>query len=64
VQRVRRRFELEKAPGPCALCGSQDVVVVESRALRRGLDRVNPTFHASPHRYDFCRACGARRGDG
>jgi hypothetical protein len=60
VQPQRRRLELGKAEAPCGLCGSEDVVVIESQALRRGLDRLNPVWHRATRRYELCRACGAK----
>jgi hypothetical protein len=61
----RQRTATVRAPSssPCGLCGSTDVVLVESHAVRRGLDRLNPRWDAHARVYDMCRACGAKRRD-
>jgi transposase len=63
VQLQRRRQEIGKAAALCGLCGSDNVVVVESRVLRRGLNLINPAFRRHARRYDLCRSCGAKHGD-
>ena len=62
MQAQRRRLELGKAHAPCGLCGSEDVVLVESQVLRRGVHRLNPTFSRGARRYELCRSCGAKHG--
>jgi ribosomal protein S14 len=63
VQTQRRRLEIGRAGTRCGLCGSENVVMVESRAVRRGLHVVNPAFRAHARRYELCRDCGAKHGD-
>jgi hypothetical protein len=60
VQSTRRRIELGKVEQPCALCGSADVVAVESRSVRRGFARINPAWRPVTRTYDICRRCGAK----
>jgi hypothetical protein len=60
VRPRRRRLEKGKADAPCGLCGSEDVVVVELLAVRRGMDRLNPVFRQGVRHYELCRSCGAR----
>jgi len=64
VQVQRRRLEKGKATAPCALCGSGDVVLVESVAVRRGIQLLNPLFHRHARQYELCRSCGAKHADG
>lgn len=45
---------------PCALCGSDDVMAVRTRLVRRGLALLNPAFDPHEHRYELCRGCGAK----
>jgi hypothetical protein len=54
-------MELGPVDRPCGLCGSPDVVLTESQALRRGLDRLNPVFSRASRRYEQCRRCGAKQ---
>jgi hypothetical protein len=37
--------------------------MVESRAVRRGLNVVNPAFRSRARQYELCRDCGAKHGD-
>ena len=64
VQTQRRRLEMGSAGTRCGLCSSENVVIVESRAVRRGLHVVNPAFRKQARRYELCRDCGAKHGDG
>jgi hypothetical protein len=63
VQAQRRRLEIGRAGTRCGLCGSENVVIVESRAIRRGLHLLNPAFRGHPRRYELCRDCGAKHGE-
>ncbi|MGY1604666.1 hypothetical protein [Geodermatophilus sp. SYSU D00815] len=45
---------------PCGLCGSHDVVLTESRAVRRGPDRLDPAFRPGTRVHELCRRCGAK----
>jgi hypothetical protein len=36
------------------------MVVIESRAVRRGADRLNPRFDPAIRTYELCRGCGAK----
>jgi len=54
-------MDLGRVDHPCGLCGSRDVVLTESQAVRRGLDRLNPAFSRGSRRYERCRNCGAKQ---
>jgi hypothetical protein len=54
-------MELGPIDHACGLCGSDDVVLTESQAVRRGLDRLNPVFSRGSRRYERCRRCGAKQ---
>jgi hypothetical protein len=36
------------------------MTIIESRAVRRGADRLNPLFDPAIKRYELCRACGTK----
>ena len=55
--RQRTARILGTSDSPCGLCGGGDVVLVESQAVRQGLDRLNPRWDAHVHTYDECRSC-------
>ena len=61
MQPQRRRMDLGRVDRPCGLCGSSDVVLTESQAVRRGLDRLNPVFSPGTRTYERCRSCGAKQ---
>jgi hypothetical protein len=44
----------------CDICGQQDLAIVESRATRGGLNRVNPIWRADVRQYELCRSCGVK----
>jgi hypothetical protein len=56
----RLRTVLGPVEHPCSLCGSTDVVRVEARTSRTGLNRLNPRWDPHAHAYDECRSCGAK----
>jgi ribosomal protein S14 len=63
VQAQRRRLEVGRAGTRCGLCGSENVVLVESSAVRRGVQVINPVFRKRARQYQLCRDCGAKHGD-
>ena len=46
---------------PCGLCGTTAAVITETRAVRQGLDWLNPSWDADPKLYELCPTCGAKR---
>ncbi|SOE00358.1 hypothetical protein SAMN06272739_2551 [Blastococcus haudaquaticus] len=58
--RQRRATQIGPSHRPCGVCGSVNVVAMESRAVRTGAARLNPLFDAAPRTHDLCRDCGAK----
>ena len=58
--RQRRATQIGVSSEPCGICGSVNVVVMRSRAVRRGAARLNPMFDSAPRTHDLCRDCGAK----
>ena len=56
----RRTRQLGSVDKACDICGHPGLVVTESRAVRRGVDLLNPTWNASPRTYEVCPGCGVR----
>jgi hypothetical protein len=42
------------------MCAGVGLIIIESRAVRRGADRLNPRFHPAIRIYELCRGCGAK----
>src|SRR3978361_1678186 len=58
---VKRRPPSVPAPGRlCAYCNGSDVVLEESRNVRRPQDWFNRHWHDHLRRYERCNDCGAR----
>ena len=45
----------------CGLCGNESLMVRHSRAMRRGIGRINPWFDPNERTCAVCTACGARQ---
>jgi hypothetical protein len=58
--RQRRAVEIGVSTQPCGVCGGGNVVAMESRAVRRGADRLNPLWKSASRTHDLCRDCGAK----
>jgi hypothetical protein len=58
--RHRRAFEVGPSARPCGLCGSADVVLMQTRAVRHGAAWLNPRFDPAPRTHELCRSCGAK----
>jgi hypothetical protein len=59
---VRQRKAVHLGPStlPCGICGGTDVVAVETRLVRHGIDWLNPRWRSMPRTHDLCRGCGAK----
>ncbi len=56
----RERHHLGPAGQPCSICGRPDVVLVESRNVRRLRDRFNSSWDPRVRVTAACNHCGAR----
>ncbi len=56
----RERHVLGPAGRPCSLCGGSDLVLVESRNVRRVRDRFNSMWEPRVRITETCPQCGAR----
>lgn len=56
----RRRREIGRSDRSCGVCAAVGMTVVESRAVRRWTDLLNPTFDPAVRTYELCAACGAK----
>lgn len=56
----RERHLLGPAGRPCSLCGESEVVLVESRNVRRLRDRFSPSWDPRVRLTEACNHCGAR----
>jgi hypothetical protein len=57
----RRSTQLGTTPVACGICGHEEQVVAETRAVRQGFARLNPFFDSRPRTYEVCPGCGARQ---
>ncbi|MGY1834613.1 hypothetical protein ACI79P_05840 [Blastococcus sp. SYSU DS0510] len=57
---LRERHVLGPASRPCSLCGNTEVVLVESRNVRRFHNRLNPAWDPHTRVFEACSYCGAR----
>jgi hypothetical protein len=60
VREDRRRREIGRSIRLCGVCTGAEMVVIESRAVRRGAARLNPRFDPAIRTYELCRRCGAK----
>jgi hypothetical protein len=60
VREDRQRRELGRSTRLCGICSGAEMVIIESRAVRRGVDRLNPRFDPAIRTYELCRGCGAK----
>jgi hypothetical protein len=56
----RRRTQIAMMGSLCSLCNGSDVVLVESRNVRRPQDWLNRNWRMHLRRYEHCNECGVR----
>jgi hypothetical protein len=56
----RQRMVLGMLGRVCTFCGGSDVVLVESRNVRRRQDLFNRHWHEHVRQYEKCNDCGTR----
>lgn len=56
----RQRTVVAALGSSCAYCNGSDVVLMESRNVRRPQDWLNRNWHEHLRRYERCSDCGAR----
>jgi|tagenome__1003787_1003787.scaffolds.fasta_scaffold20688126_2 hypothetical protein len=56
----RQRRQIGRSDRACGVCAAVGMTIIESRAVRRGADRLNPLFDPAIKRYELCRACGTK----
>ena len=56
----RQATELGRSARPCDLCGSANVIAMESHAVRGGTALLKLHWDAAKRTYDLCSDCGAR----